>query len=504
MNAKPACFARRIVRGEIHPEVAVPCREIPLADAPPFALDAPDTGVPGPKRPWLAHRDDLVRDAAGAFRARPGSRVTQRDYALAGIVTPEMEWVAIRESFGAAQPVTPEFVRDEVARGAAIIPANPNHPELEPMAIGRAFRVKVNANIGTSGEVSDLAQEVAKMTDAVAAGADTVMDLSTGAEIARTRAAILRAAPVPIGTVPLYEALVRVGGRPEDLSWEAFAETLVDHARQGVDYVTIHAGLRRAHLPLAAARVTGVVSRGGAIVARWCAAHDAENFLYTRFGEICEILAAYDVAVSLGDGLRPGSIADANDAAQFAELETLGKLACVAAEYGVQTMIEGPGHVPMDKIAENIARHREACGEAPLYTLGPLVTDAAPGYDHLTGAIGGAMIAWMGASMLCVVTPKEHLGLPDRDDVRTGVVTFRVAAHAADVARGTAAARARDDALSRARYAFRWEEQIGLAIDPATARAYRGAAAGEHHCTMCGETFCSMRGFRSVAEALVD
>ncbi len=499
-NSRTCCPVRRVVRGTLHPEVAVPCREIPLADAPPLVLDAADAGGPGIKRPWLARRPDLARDAAGALCAAPGRRITQRDRAAAGEITPEMEWAAIRESLGAPGSVTPEAVRAAVARGAAILPANPNHPELEPMAIGGGFRVKVNANIGTSGSVSNLAAEVEKMTDAVAAGADTVMDLSTGAEIARTREAILRAAPVPIGTVPLYEALVRAGGKPEDLTWEIFAATLLDHARQGVDYVTIHAGLRRAHLPLAAARTTGVVSRGGAILARWCAAWDAENFLYDRFDDICDILAAYDVAVSLGDGLRPGSGADANDAAQFAELETLGELAAHAGTRGVQTMIEGPGHVPMDGIAENIARHRAACGEAPLYTLGPLVTDAAPGYDHLTGAIGGAMIAWMGASMLCVVTPKEHLGLPDREDVRRGVAAFRVAAHAADVARGRPAAKARDLALSRARYAFRWEEQIALALDPATARAYRGEAGGEHHCTMCGEAFCSMRGFRSVAE----
>lgn len=499
-NSRTCCPVRRVVRGTLHPEVAVPCREIPLADAPPLALDVADAGGPGIKRPWLARRPDLTRDAVGALCAAPGCRITQRDRAAAGEITPEMEWAAIRESLGAPDSVTPEAVRAAVARGAAILPANPNHPELEPMAIGGGFRVKVNANIGTSGSVSNLAAEVDKMTDAVAAGADTVMDLSTGAEIARTREAILRAAPVPIGTVPLYEALVRAGGKPENLTWEIFAATLLDHARQGVDYVTIHAGLRRAHLPLAAARTTGVVSRGGAILARWCAAWDAENFLYDRFDDICDILAAYDVAVSLGDGLRPGSGADANDAAQFAELETLGELAAHAGTRGVQTMIEGPGHVPMDGIAENIARHRAACGEAPLYTLGPLVTDAAPGYDHLTGAIGGAMIAWMGASMLCVVTPKEHLGLPDREDVRQGVAAFRVAAHAADVARGRPAAKARDLALSRARYAFRWEEQIALALDPATARAYRGEAGGEHHCTMCGEAFCSMRGFRSVAE----
>ena len=483
--------SRVVVRGTLHPEVAVPFAELALKEGP-FRLDltggSHTRAVAAPlPRPWLAGR------------ASPG---TQRQQAQAGVITPEMEYVAIRESLGVPGRITPEFVRDEVARGAAIIPANVNHPELEPMAIGRAFRVKVNANIGTSGEVSDLGLEVEKMVDAVRHGADTVMDLSTGANILETREAILRASPVPIGTVPLYEALLRAGGKAENLSWEIFVETLLDHARQGVDYVTIHAGLRRAHLPLAAKRVTGVVSRGGAILAQWCAAHDAENFLYSRFPEICGILARYDIAVSLGDGLRPGCIADANDAAQFAELDTLGELGKIAAEHGVQTMIEGPGHVPMHKIAENITRHAAACGEAPLYTLGPLVTDAAPGFDHITGAIGGAMIAWMGASMLCVVTPKEHLGLPDRDDVRHGVTAFRVAAHAADLAKGLASAQARDDALSRARYAFRWNEQIALSLDPLTAQAFRGDAGNDHHCTMCGEAFCSMRGFRSVAEAV--
>ncbi|MBN2751499.1 MAG: phosphomethylpyrimidine synthase ThiC, partial [Rhodospirillaceae bacterium] len=319
-------------------------------------------------------------------------------------------------------------------------------------------------------------------------------------DIPKTRAAILRRSPVPVGTVPLYEALTRAGGRPEDLTWEIFAETLIDHARQGVDYVTIHAGVLRAHVPLAMARVTGMVSRGGAIIARWCAAHDAENFLYDHFADICGILATYDVAVSLGDGLRPGCSADANDAAQFAELETLGALAQIAADFDVQVMIEGPGHVPMHKIAENMTRHAAFCGEAPLYTLGPLVTDSAPGFDHITGAIGGAMIAWMGTSMLCVVTPKEHLSLPDRDDVRLGVTAFRIAAHAADLAKGHPAARARDDALSRARYAFRWDDQVALAIDPATAAAYRGEAEDTHACTMCGKAFCSMRGFRGLME----
>lgn len=482
---------RVVVRGVLHPEVAVPFAEIALKTGP-FRLDLTAGchahGAPAPlPRPWLA---------------RGLAPKTQRQWALAGVVTPEMEYVAIRESLGVPGRITPEFVRDEVARGAAIIPANVKHPELEPMAIGRAFRVKVNANIGTSGEVSDLGREVEKMIDAVRHGADTVMDLSTGANLHETREAILRAAPVPIGTVPLYEALLRAGGKAENLSWEIFAETLRDHARQGVDYVTIHAGLRRAHLPLAAGRVTGVVSRGGAILAQWCAKHDAENFLYTHFADICEILATYDVAVSLGDGLRPGCTADANDAAQFAELDTLGELSQIAAAHGVQTMIEGPGHVPMHKIAENLTRHAAACGEAPLYTLGPLVTDAAPGFDHITGAIGGAMIAWMGASMLCVVTPKEHLGLPDRDDIRQGVTAFRVAAHAADLAKGLASAQARDDALSRARYGFRWNEQIALSLDPRTAQAYRGDAGNDHHCTMCGEAFCSMRGFRSVAETV--
>ncbi len=484
-----AACRRGHLRGTLFPEVAVPFREVtPEGEA---SLRLYDTAGGGAApRPWLA--------------AGKGEPRTQLARARAGEITPEMEFVAIRESLGCpeGEGVTPEFVRAEVARGAAIIPANRNHPELEPMAIGRAFRVKVNANIGTSGVASDPAREVEKMRDAVAWGADTVMDLSTGAEIMTTREAIVRGSPAPVGTVPLYEALVRAGGRAEDLSWEIFAETLLDHARQGVDYVTIHAGLRRAHVPLALGRVTGIVSRGGAIMARWCAAHDAENFLYTRFAEICGILASCDVAVSLGDGLRPGCTADANDAAQFAELATLGELARIASGHDVQTMIEGPGHVPLHKIAENMARHAEFCGEAPLYTLGPLVTDSAPGFDHITGAIGGAMIAAMGTAMLCVVTPKEHLALPERDDVRLGVTAFKIAAHAADLAKGHPAARARDDALSRARFDFRWDDQIALALDPATAAAYRGAAEDSHACTMCGKAFCSMRGFREVAAAL--
>jgi len=492
------------VPGTLHPEVAVSFREIGLARGEWLRLS--DAVLPeGPaasRRPWIAGTPGVA--AAAGFDGRtvlaavPGRGVTQRALARAGIVTPEMEHVAIRESLGEGS-ITPEAVRDAVARGAAIIPANLNHPEAEPMAIGKGFRVKINANIGTSGLASDLEQEIVKMTDAVRWGADTVMDLSTGEKVSETREAIIRRSPVPVGTVPLYQAFQRAGGRASALTWEIFAETLREHAEQGVDYVTIHAGLRRAHLPLAERRVTGIVSRGGAIMAAWCRLKGRENFLYERFDDICKILAAHDVAVSLGDGLRPGCIADANDAAQFAELDTLGELAKIAAARGVQTMIEGPGHVPLNRIAENMDRHAQACGEAPLYTLGPLVTDSAPGFDHITGAIGGAVIGMLGVSMLCVVTPKEHLGLPDAADVRAGVTAFRIAAHAADLARGLPSALARDRALSRARFDFRWGEQVALALDPATARELRHQAGGDdlaHHCTMCGEAFCSMRAFK--------
>ncbi|WP_448190167.1 phosphomethylpyrimidine synthase ThiC [Azospirillum sp. sgz301742] len=450
------------------------------------------------------------------LRAKPGKVVTQMAYARAGIVTPEMEYVAIREnlgraaaleqardgeSFGASIPdvITPEFVRDEIARGRAIIPSNINHPEAEPMIIGRNFLTKINANIGNSAVASSIGEEVDKMVWSIRWGADTVMDLSTGRNIHTTREWIIRNSPVPIGTVPIYQALEKVNGKAEDLTWEIFRDTLIEQAEQGVDYFTIHAGVRLAHIPLTAKRVTGIVSRGGSILAKWCLSHHKENFLYTHFEEICEILKAYDVAFSLGDGLRPGSVADANDAAQFAELETLGELTKIAWKHDVQTIIEGPGHVPMHKIKENIDKQLALCGEAPFYTLGPLVTDIAPGYDHITSGIGAAMIGWFGTAMLCYVTPKEHLGLPDRDDVKVGVVTYKIAAHAADLARGHPAARLRDDALSRARFEFRWRDQFHLSLDPETAERFHDqtlpaeGAKVAHFCSMCGPKFCSMK-----------
>lgn len=453
-------------------------------------------------------------------RGGPGQRVTQYEFARAGIVTDEMIYVAHREnlcreamlaqaegaladgeSFGAAIPpfITPDFVRDEVARGRAIIPANINHTELEPMAIGRNFLVKINANIGNSAVTSSAADEVEKMVWAIRWGADTVMDLSTGRNIHNIRGWILRNAPVPIGTVPIYQALEKVGGDPLKLDWEVFKDTLIEQAEQGVDYFTIHAGVRLAHVPLTARRVTGIVSRGGSIMARWCLAGHRESFLYERFEEICDICRAYDVSFSLGDGLRPGSIADANDAAQFAELETLGELTKIAHAKGCQVMIEGPGHVPMHKIKVNMEKQLAECGEAPFYTLGPLTTDVAPGYDHITSGIGAAMIGWYGTAMLCYVTPKEHLGLPNRDDVKTGVITYKIAAHAADLAKGHPAAQLRDDALSRARFDFRWEDQFNLSLDPDTARAYhdetlpKDAHKVAHFCSMCGPKFCSMK-----------
>ena len=450
------------------------------------------------------------------LRAREGRAVTQLAYARAGIVTPEMEYVAARENegrargagevrdgdpLGAAIPdlVTPEFVRDEIARGRAILPANVNHPESEPMIIGRNFLTKINANIGNSAVASAVAQEVDKMVWAIRSGADTVMDLSTGQNIHNIREWIVRNAPVPIGTVPIYQALEKVGGVAEDLTWEVFRDTLIEQAEQGVDYFTVHAGVRLAYIPLTAERVTGIVSRGGAILAKWCLAHHEENFIYTHFEEICEIMRAHDVAFSLGDGLRPGSIADANDAAQFAELETLGELTEVAWKHDVQVMIEGPGHVPMHKIKENVDRQLELCHEAPFYTLGPLVTDIAPGYDHITSAIGAAMIGWFGTALLCYVTPKEHLGLPDRDDVKTGAVAYKIAAHAADLAKGHPGARRRDDALSRARFDFRWRDQFNLSLDPDTAQSFHDqtmpaeGAKVAHFCSMCGPKFCSMK-----------
>ncbi|MEW6577018.1 MAG: phosphomethylpyrimidine synthase ThiC, partial [Pseudomonadota bacterium] len=457
------------------------------------------------------------------LRAKPGMNVSQMHYARRGIITPEMEYVAEREnlgrarlkeyvrdgeSFGAAIPdyVTPEFVRDEVARGRAIIPSNINHPESEPMAIGRNFLVKINANIGNSAVASDVASEVDKMVWSIRWGADTVMDLSTGRNIHDTREWIIRNSPVPIGTVPIYQALEKVGGIAEELTWEIFRDTLIEQAEQGVDYFTIHAGVRLPYVPLAAKRVTGIVSRGGSIMAKWCLAHHKESFLYERFDEITEIMKAYDVAYSLGDGLRPGSIADANDEAQFAELYTLGELTKRAWEQDVQVMIEGPGHVPMHKIKENMDKQLEACGEAPFYTLGPLTTDIAPGYDHITSGIGAAMIGWYGTAMLCYVTPKEHLGLPDRDDVKVGVVTYKLAAHAADLAKGHPAAKVRDDALSKARFEFRWRDQFNLSLDPDTAEQYHDqtlpaeGAKTAHFCSMCGPKFCSMKISQEVRE----
>jgi phosphomethylpyrimidine synthase len=466
--------------------------------------------------------------------ARAGANVTQMHYARSGIVTPEMEFIAIRENqrreaareamggrawgggvaqhpgapLGAAIPavMTPEFVRDEVARGRAIIPSNINHPESEPMIIGRNFLVKINANIGNSAVTSSIEEEVEKLVWAIRWGADTVMDLSTGKNIHETREWILRNSPVPIGTVPIYQALEKVGGKAEELTWEIYRDTLIEQAEQGVDYFTIHAGVRLAYVPLTAHRMTGIVSRGGSIHAKWCLAHHRENFTYEHFDEICEIMCAYDVAFSLGDGLRPGAIADANDAAQFAELATLGELTQVAWKQDVQVMIEGPGHVPMHLIKENMDRQLAACGEAPFYTLGPLTMDIAPGYDHLTSAIGAAMIGWFGTAMLCYVTPKEHLGLPNRDDVKQGVIAYKIAAHAADLAKGHPGAQIRDNAVSKARFEFRWEDQFNLSLDPDTARAYHDetlpqeGAKVAHFCSMCGPHFCSMKITEEVRE----
>jgi len=461
------------------------------------------------------------------LRAKPGHNVTQLHYARKGMVTPEMEFIAIREnqsreaarealsrnglnrstaqhpgfSWGASIPpvITPEFVRDEVARGRAIIPSNINHPESEPMIIGRNFLVKINSNIGNSAVASSIEEEVEKMIWSIRWGADTVMDLSTGKNIHETREWIIRNSPVPIGTVPIYQALEKVNGKAEDLTWEIFRDTLIEQAEQGVDYFTIHAGVRLAHVPMTAKRLTGIVSRGGSIHAKWCLAHHQENFAYTHFEEICDIMKAYDVAFSLGDGLRPGSIADANDDAQFAELDTLGELTSIAWRHDVQVMIEGPGHVPMHMIQVNMERQLKACHEAPFYTLGPLTTDIAPGYDHITSGIGAAMIGWYGCAMLCYVTPKEHLGLPDREDVKAGVITYKIAAHAADLAKGHPGAQNRDNALSKARFEFRWEDQFHLSLDPDTAKQFHdatlpdNAAKVSHFCSMCGPHFCSMK-----------
>ncbi|MCE7027380.1 phosphomethylpyrimidine synthase ThiC [Jiella avicenniae] len=554
----PLPASRKVyLSGTAHPAIRVPLREIavhPTAGEPPVTVyDAsgpytdPDatidiaTGLPRHRTDWALASGD-VEDYEGrlvkpedngnlpaekltpAFpvahrplRAKAGKAVTQLAYARAGIVTPEMEYVAIRENLGRAAEqdqrardgdpfeaeipdfITGEWVREEIASGRAIIPANVNHPELEPMAIGRNFLTKINANIGNSAVTSSMAEEVEKMVWAIRWGADTVMDLSTGRNIHNIRDWIIRNAPVPIGTVPIYQALEKVDGIAENLTWEVYRDTLIEQAEQGVDYFTIHAGVRLQHIPLTVDRVTGIVSRGGSIMAKWCLHHHRESFLYEHFDEICDICRAYDVSFSLGDGLRPGSIADANDRAQFAELETLGELTKIARAKDCQVMIEGPGHVPMHKIRVNVTKQQQLCGDAPFYTLGPLVTDIAPGYDHITSGIGAAMIGWFGTAMLCYVTPKEHLGLPDRDDVKVGVITYKIAAHAADLAKGHPAARVRDDALSRARFEFRWEDQFNLSLDPETAQLYhdetlpKEAHKVAHFCSMCGPKFCSMK-----------
>ncbi|WP_059010003.1 phosphomethylpyrimidine synthase ThiC [Streptomyces specialis] len=484
------------------PDLRVPVRRVHLTDgnsvtlydtSGPYTDPAVTTdvrrGLPPLRGDWIAER-----------RADGTPAVTQLAYARRGEITPEMEFVAIREN----RP--PEFVRDEIAAGRAVLPVNVNHPESEPMIIGKNFLVKVNANIGNSAVTSSVEEEVEKMTWATRWGADTVMDLSTGRDIHTTREWVLRNSPVPVGTVPLYEALEKAGGRAEDLSWELYRDTVVAQAEQGVDYMTVHAGVLLRYIPLTARRKTGIVSRGGSIMAAWCLAHHQESFLYTHFEELCEILRAYDITFSLGDGLRPGSIADANDEAQFSELRTLAELTKVAKAHDVQTMIEGPGHVPMHKIKENIDLQQELCEEAPFYTLGPLTTDVAPGYDHITSGIGAAMIGWWGTAMLCYVTPKEHLGLPDKDDVKTGVITYKIAAHAADLAKGHPGAQVWDDALSDARFEFRWEDQFNLSLDPDTARAFHDEtlpaepAKTAHFCSMCGPKFCSMKISRGIAE----
>jgi phosphomethylpyrimidine synthase len=563
-------------KGVLHPDLRVPFREVSLAPTrvtnsktgeshleenepvrlydtsgpytdPEVTIDVRQ-GVEPIRLPWILGRNDVEayegrtvrpedngyrtpeqmgdierfdRTGRKIYRAKPGGNVSQMHYAKKGIITPEMEYIAIREtqkrialfenaerearlkgnSFGASLPdvITPEFVRDEVARGRAIIPANINHPETEPMIIGRNFLVKINANIGNSAITSSIEEEVEKMVWAIRWGSDTVMDLSTGKNIHETREWIIRNSPVPIGTVPIYQALEKVDGKPEELTWEIYRDTLIEQCEQGVDYFTIHAGVLLRYIPHTAKRVTGIVSRGGSILAKWCLAHHKENFLYTHFEDICEILKAYDVSFSLGDGLRPGSSADANDKAQFGELETLGELTQIAWKHEVQTMIEGPGHVPMHLIKDNMEKQLRECGEAPFYTLGPLTTDIAPGYDHFTSGIGAAMIGWYGCAMLCYVTPKEHLGLPDREDVKQGVITYKISAHAADVAKGHPGARVRDDALSKARFEFRWEDQFNLSLDPETALKFHDAtlpAEGHkqaHFCSMCGPQFCSMK-----------
>ena len=574
------------VAGSLHPEIRVPFREITLTNASPHSENNgngtepkesilvydtsgpytdpnvkidPHKGLKPIRANWISSRGDVEtyegravlpgdngykrqeqtevdqqfnREGWKVLRAKPGKNVSQMHYARQGIITPEMEFIAIREnqrrveldldperekrlrgnSFGASIPdeITPEFVRDELALGRAIIPVNINHPEVEPIIIGRNFLVKINANIGNSAVSSSIEEEVEKMVWATRWGADTVMDLSTGKNIHDTREWIIRNSSVPIGTVPIYQALEKVEGKAEELTWEIYRDTLIEQAEQGVDYFTIHAGVRLAYVPMTAKRVTGIVSRGGAIMAKWCLAHHKENFLYTHFEDICEIMQAYDVSFSLGDGLRPGSSADANDEGQFAELETLGELTKVAWKYEVQTMIEGPGHVPMHLIKENMEKQLKECHEAPFYTLGPLTTDIAPGYDHFTSGIGAAMIGWYGCAMLCYVTPKEHLGLPNRDDVKEGVITYKIAAHAADVAKGHPGARARDDALSKARFEFRWEDQFNLSLDPERARAFHDetmpseSAKVAHFCSMCGPHFCSMKITQDVRDYAVE
>ncbi len=570
---KPLPNSRKIYVEGSRPDVRVPMREITQSDTPAsfgtieknpplyvYDTSGPYTdpsvkidlraGLPALRGPWIDERSDTEqlsgptsiygrkrltdpRLAKVRFspkrkprRAKVGMNVSQMHYARRGIVTPEMEFVAIREnqrrenlseifthqhpgeSFGASIPpvITPDFVRSEVARGRAIIPININHPEAEPMIIGRNFLVKINANIGNSPVTSSIQEEVEKMTWATRWGADTVMDLSTGKHIHETREWIIRNSPVPIGTVPIYQALEKVDGKAEELTWEIFRDTLIEQAEQGVDFFTIHAGVRLAYVPLTANRMTGIVSRGGSILAKWCLAHHKENFLYTYFDEICEIMKAYDVSFSLGDGLRPGSIYDANDEAQFAELETLGELTRIAWKHDVQTMIEGPGHIPMQMIKINMERQLEECGEAPFYTLGPLTTDIAPGYDHITSGIGAAMIGWFGCAMLCYVTPKEHLGLPDKDDVKDGIIAYKIAAHAADLAKGHPGAQLRDNALSKARFEFRWEDQFNLGLDPDRAREFhdetlpKDSAKVAHFCSMCGPQFCSMKITQDVRE----
>ncbi|GBE07460.1 phosphomethylpyrimidine synthase [bacterium BMS3Abin11] len=571
-SVAPFPGSRKIYVEGSRPDIRVPMREITLDDTyvgdgveknPPVTVydtSGPYTdpeveidirkGLPALRNSWIEERNDTARlDGLSSDygrtretdekldvlrfehrriprRAKAGANVSQMHYARQGIITPEMEFIAIRENmrlelsrdklveqhpgqdFGAAIPeqITAEFVRDEVARGRAVIPCNINHPELEPMIIGRNFLVKINANIGNSAVTSSIEEEVDKMTWSTRWGGDTVMDLSTGKNIHETREWILRNSPVPIGTVPIYQALEKVNGKSEDLTWEIFRDTLIEQAEQGVDYFTIHAGVRLAYVPMTAKRFTGIVSRGGSIMAKWCLAHHQESFLYTHFEDICEIMKAYDVSFSLGDGLRPGSLMDANDEAQFAELETLGELTKIAWKHDVQTIIEGPGHVPMHMIKANMDKQLEACGEAPFYTLGPLVTDIAPGYDHITSGIGAAMIGWYGTAMLCYVTPKEHLGLPNRDDVKEGIITYKIAAHAADLAKGHPGAQIRDNAMSKARFEFRWEDQFNLGFDPDRAREYhdetlpKQAHKAAHFCSMCGPHFCSMKISQEVRE----